>query len=373
MSVEALDQTQSFEETAQPVDQVVETSTPETEDAELDAIFDRLEAGDADQAEETGRDERGRFVSKDNGDEVETESPVEGEEGATDEAADPSTPEVSEVPLPSNWTGADEVWKKIPAELRHEIADIENKVHKTLSDQGRQIAAVRPIADAVERHADQFQNVRLADGSTPTADQAVEYLFTMNKQMNTQPVETILQFADTFGVREQVAAQLGVQSDPSQGGNNSALLEKIAGLEQIIRSSQDPARIDQRITERLTLDQQSRENEVIISRFATENPLYAEIPEQDLVKSINRAREDLGDDASAEAVLRSAYDMAVYTNPTLRAKVAAPQVAATPDPKKVENAKRANGVNVTSTSTGKSRQLTEDEELEASWIKMNRN
>jgi len=340
------------------------------DDKALDAIWDK--ANGESSSEKNRDDATGRFVSQEaENPAVEDPTPVEGEGEAADVAPETSTPEATDVPLPSSWRGLEATWGEIPVELRGVIAGHEAKLHSTLSEQGKQLSEYKPVNDVIEKYATDFQSVKLGDGSTPTAAQTIDYLFSMNKAMEINPVETILQFADSFKVREQVAAKLGEVSAPPEGGENSVLLEEIAGLKRDLQSSlqsmQDPARINDQISVRLQEDQQLRDASDLISRFKADKPLYDEIPEKHMDNFIELTMQTLGEHASAEEVLAGAYDMGINAIPALRAKIAAEIPAAKTDPKKVADAKRANGVNVTSTSSGKTRQLTDDEELGAAY------
>jgi hypothetical protein len=78
---------------------------------------------------------------------------------------------------------------------------------------------------------------------------------------------------------------------------------------------------------------------------------------------INKAWQKLGENASRSAVLEHAYSMAVNADPELRAKAAALKNAAAANAGKPAAARAAKAVNVTSTSSGKARELTEDEIL----------
>ena len=76
--------------------------------------------------------------------------------------------------------------------------------------------------------------------------------------------------------------------------------------------------------------------------------------------------------ATQETVLKNALDMAINADPDLRTKAAALKAAAANDPGRVAAAKRANETNIRSTSTGKERKLTEEEELALAWDKAQR-
>lgn len=328
------------------------TETPVSDDSSLAAVWDRLERDNG-----AARDESGKFASTTPVDEAaETPDPLEGGEGEAATVAETSTPAVVEVPLPSNWRGLEETWAKIPADLREGIKAHEDKLHQTLSQQGQALSAYKPIGDVIQRYGDYFNGER---GSYKPAE-AIDYLFGLQRSMDENPMETLLQIADTYELRPKLAEMLGGQG---AGQSESVLLAKISQLENTIRGMSDPSKIDQRIAEKLREDREFSAVESVISRTSKDMPLYDQIPETDLVHFINRSWQKLGSAASQEAVLKSAYDMAINADPDLRAKAAALKTAAVQDPAKVAAAKRANETNIRSTSTGKGRELTDDELL----------
>lgn len=337
---------------------VINEQVVNNDEGELGAVWDRFERDNG------AERENGRFVSPD----PEKRVPLEGgaEEGQADTS---STPDVVSVPLPANWQGKEEAWSKVPADLKPVLAEIDGGLHRTLSDQGRQISAFKPVLDVIERNKNLFDgSVKDENGRAITPAAGIEYLFNVQKAMDINPVETILTIADRYGARDKLAAALGQKPAEGQQGTQE-LRSVIAGLEQRIAALTNPAAIDERINRKLTEKAADEAAEAEIGRLAKDKPLYSEISEEDMVDSIHKARRKLGDAASKEAVFNLAYDMAVHADPDLRAKAAAAKPAAVADPKKVEAAKRANGVNVTSTSSGKGRALTEDEELAEAYDK----
>ncbi|MBZ9693933.1 hypothetical protein [Mesorhizobium sp. CO1-1-9] len=336
-----------------------------TEDAALGAVWDKMERDNG--AERDG----GKFVSPDPGKRAEataTASPQGGDGG--EPAGDGLTPGAGSVPLPDNWKGlqgADVVkgaWEKTPAEIRAFVAAREQDLQSRLSDHGRQIAAAKPVQEAIEKFAHYFDPVKgrkTADGSVVTPARAIEFLFQAQANLDAAPVESLLALADSYGVRDKLAAAFG--QTVQQG--ESELRREIAGLKQMLASAHNPATIDDRINQKLQerTDQQSAAEE--LTRLSADKPLYSEIPEVDMVEAIHKARRKLGDAASKEAVFTMAYDMAVNADPDLRAKAAAAKPAASNGAAKVESARRAAAVNIPSTASGRGRALTEDEELAA--------
>lgn len=344
------------------IDGGANTAVVDTTDADLGAVWDRLERDNG-----AARDEGGKFASTNPAPVEEAgNEPLEGGEGEASAAAEPSTPVAVGVPLPSSWRGKEELWGKIPEDLKEPLRAHQEELHKTLSQQGQALSAYKPIGDVVQKYSDYFGGAR---GNYKPAE-AIDYLFNLQRAMDDSPVETLLQIADTYELRPKLAEMFGGQG----GGENSesVLLAKISQLENTIRGMSDPTKIDQRISEKMRESQAEQEANSVVSRVSKDMPLYADIPEADLVHFINRSWAKLGNTASQEAVLKSAYDMAINADPDLRAKAAALKSAAVQDPAKVAAAKRANESNIRSTSTGRQRELTDDELLGQVWDKNQR-
>ncbi|WP_312809345.1 hypothetical protein [Agrobacterium cavarae] len=328
------------------------------DDADLEAIYDRA-SGDT----SSSRDTNGRFkaAAADDAANGGANGPLEGGEGEEAKAGDPSTPPAG-VPLPSSWRGKEDLWSKIPDDLKNDLRTHQEELHKTLSQQGQALSSYKPISDVIGKYQDYFGGPR----GNYKPHEAMDYLFDLQRQMDDDPINTLMQIADTYELRPTLQQMFagGEGSD-----NTQALVQKISQLEGVIRSMGDPSRIDERINSRLSEDREQKEIDDLIGRTSKDMPLYDQIPEPDLVSFIHMAKQKLGETASKEAVLKRAYDMAIYADPDLRAKAAALSGAADNDAHRIAAAKRANATNLRSTSTGKHRQLSEDEELGAVYDK----
>ncbi len=368
MSVEALNATN-------PADQSADTGTTinTSSDDALGAVFDKYERDNG-----AGRGEDGRFRSDNpSPSEGDGNEPLEGGEGegATGEI---STPPV-DVPLPTNWKGKEELWGKIPADIRSEVAEHAAGLHKTLSEQGRVLASLRPYNDVASKYQDYWNGTK---GNQKPAD-AFDALMEIQVSMDSNPIETILGIAKMYGVTDDIAARFAGKSGSAEGAESAdggvtqtdtvnRLLDRIADLERTIKESADPSKIDARISAKLMEESTVSETKALINRLSADMPLYAEV-EADLKSFIPMAWDKLGNTASQEAVLKRAYDMAVNADPDLRAKATALRASAVaPDPKRVEEAKRANATNLRSHSTGKPREASEEELLGAVFDKHSR-
>lgn len=335
------------------------------EDVELGAVWDRIERDNG-----AARAEDGKFASPNAADAP--QEPLEGGKGEGAEAAvEPSTPAVADVPLPSNWNGKEELWQKIPTDLREPLRAMQEELHQRQSQMGRELAAYKPIGEVIQRYGEYFDGER----GSYKPNEAIDYLFSLQRQMDDKPIETLLQIADTYELRPKLAQLFSGQS--GEQGGSAVLLARIDQLENLLKQSagQKPdyaSIIDQRLEQKLTEKQTLSEVEKAMSRVEEAMPLIAQVDEETLLFFTNKARTKLGDPASYEAVYKLAGEMAINADPDLRAKAAAVQPAAVQDPAKVAAAKRANSANLRSTSPDKGRVLTEDEELAQVWEKSQR-
>lgn len=357
-------------------------SAPLSEDATMEAVWDRLVVSNG------AERENGRFVSPDPekraAAEAAKQAPLEGGEGG-EPPVDTSTVS-TEVPLPANWQGKDALWAKLPSDVKAEIAPILTEQHAKLSDMGRKVSAYEPLHNVGQQLADYMQSIAQrheerarasGEAFTPydgpkTPAEGIAYLFNIQQMMDQDARGTLLDIIDTYGVRDQIAAALGVKAEPGQQPDPStrenALLEKINRLETAIRQSSDPSRIEQIIDQKTAKARHDEE----VSRLASSKPLYAEIDQDDMVFFINKAWKTLGQDAAKEAVFDHAYNAAVEASPTLRAKSQAASQVAKDTAAKAEGAKRGNAVNVTSTAQGKPRVQSEDDAMEEVWRRHNK-
>jgi hypothetical protein len=326
------------------------------DDSELAAIWDRVERDNG-----AARDDGGKFASTDKPVEG-NNPPEEGGEGEAKVAAETST-QATDVPLPPTWRGQEAMWAKIPADIKADIKNHEDKLHQTLSQQGQHLATFKPVGEAINKYAEYFDGRRASHEPA----KAIEYLFGLQRGMDDRPLETIMQVIDTYELRPTLAKMFG--GGEGQGQGNEQLLAEISELKSTIRNLADPSKIDAQISRKFDERQQLSEVNDVISRVSKDVPLINEVSDDDLAFFVVKSRAKLGDAASADAVLRAACDMAINADPDIRAKAAALKSAVDNEPDKVAAAKRANSTNIKSTSTGKARELTEDEELGNVWDK----
>lgn len=324
------------------------------DDNELGAIWDRVERDNG-----AARSDDGKFTSTDKPQEA-NNPPEEGGEGEAKVAAETST-QATDVPLPPTWRGQEAMWEKIPADIKADIKAHEDKLHQTLSQQGQSLATFKPVGEAINKYAEYFDGRRASHEPA----KAIEYLFGLQRGMDDRPLETIMQIVDSYELRPMLAKMFaGGEGQASDG----QLLAEISELKSTIRNLADPKQIDQRISRKFDEERTLSSVNELISRTSKDMPLYGDV-EPELPYFIGKAWAKLGDTASQDAVLKAAYDMAINADPDTRAKAAALKSAVDNEPDKVAAAKRANSTNIKSTSTGKARELSEDEELGNVWDK----
>jgi hypothetical protein len=291
------------------------------------------------------------------------EEPLEGGEGG--EAAEAGSTAQTAAPLPSNWQSNEmkEVWAKIPADLQPVIAAHDAKIRETLSKQGNALQAWKPISEIINENKDYFDGTK----AQYKPDDAIKAMFETVRQLDTHPVETLVQIAKEYGVLDKLAGAFRLEGEDGAAVNtqNAALVAEISELRNTIRELQSgfkPEIVDERVTQKLLEREEHAAAQDAIRRTSKDMPLFDAVPEDDMVHYIHRAKAKLGT-GSKDAVLKLAYDMAVNADPDLRARAAALNGAAVTDAGKVAAQKAANAANLRSTSTGKARELSEDELL----------
>ncbi len=350
---------EGVEATSSVIDQspppvAVEAPPVLSEDDALAAVWDKVERD-----HNAARDDSGKFTSG-------SEKPLEGGQGEEAKTvAEPSTPETVDVPLPSNWNGKEELWAKVPKELKEPVRTIFEELHQKQSQLGREAAAYKPVNDVIGKYKDYFGGER----GNYKPHEAIDYMFALQRSMDDRPLETLMEIADRYNLRDQLTQQFGGQA---QAPETNTLLKEIGELKATIRQMGDPSRVDERITQKLHEDRMQSEAEQLMSRVKKDTPLADQVSDEMLTSFINMAWSKLGNTASQENVLKTAYDMAINADPDLRTKAAALKAAAANDPGRVAAAKRANETNIRSTSTDKGRKLTEEEELGMVWEKAQR-
>jgi len=317
-------------------------------DAELGAVWDKLERDNG------AERENGKFVSPNPEKRTETKEsaappPVAEEEVAGESVSTPDEP----APLPPV-PGLEEVWEAIPAEAKTKLAAKVAEDSNRITDLSRQVGSFKQINEVVKKHRDLYESRKMPDGSPVTATTAMDFLFNAQRKLDQHPASGILDIIDNYGpeVRAELAAVLTGQK----------------AIQRPAQPATPPVDVEALVEEKLQSFLLAQKGEEEVSRLSKDKPLFSEIDPEDMVHHINTAWKKLGAAASKEAVFNEAYDRAVNADPVLRAKATAAKAPVVKAPN-TEAAKRANSVNLTSTSSGKTRALTEDELLAQAYDK----
>ena len=321
------------------------------------------------------RDEQGRFVQEEpeeNKEEPEEEtveatddSPsLEGEEAGADDDAEKPPAEVS--PAPAHLPKAiREAWAEIPEDVREEISKTQADLDKRAGDLGIANARHKDIEEVTNEFKEYFDGTK----ASYKPAEAMRYMFNIQRQMDHDPLGTIMQIAATYGLQEQ----LGISPDANQ--ETVKLRQQVVSLQNQLEEHGNPEKISSIVSQ--TMEEKAVEQ--TIADFAQANEFYADV-EHVMPSFIEVARDVEGEDASNAKVLQSAYEMAVQALPNVREKKAEADAkakeaekakdekkATAPDPKRAQNARKAASINVKSNASGKPRELTEAEALDQAY------
>jgi len=260
-----------------------------------------------------------------------------------------------------------EQWKDIPQAARDAITADRSALNARLSDMGRQVQGIGPIREALVEAVKTLPS--LADMRPEDVAKEVFQIAEMSHQFNTQPVETMLGLIQKHNMGEAVMQALSGQSVTGDAQNNVAMQQHIARLEARIQQLGDPKYLQEQVT---NITSQERVLSDVTS-FADQAEHWADV-EPHIPSFIPIIQQKLGEGAAPRAVLEAAYQMAIDTfMPEAKAPAqAAIEAAPEPDPKQAERAIKAKSVNVSGKATGKHREMTEDELLDAAWERTQR-
>jgi len=341
----AIDATAAALVAEEPVAEEVTSETPQTEDEQLAEIFD---AG-----------------------EVTEEEPETNEAPDSPEDEAPETEQVeeasAEVEVPSELpNGIKRNWSSIPEEARTAFLDSQREAARKLSDQGRMIQGIAPIRDVLVEAAQKLPTLK---DSTP-ADIAREVfaLAEMSNKFNTDPINTMVSLVKQHGLEQAVSQALSGQDVSKEAQGSVELHNEIKALKKQITDLTDPEYLRNQVSQIQTESEASRS----VNEFASKAEHWDAV-EPHMPMLIQVAQAKLGEGASSKDVLESAYELAVsqFVPKEVKAKSepATDEVAPVSDPEKAKAAIKAKSVNVRSRGTGKGRELTEDQELEAVWAR----
>jgi len=184
---------------------------------------------------------------------------------------------------------------------------------------------------------------------------AVKFLYQVQKDMDTRPVETLLEIASRYDAVPALAKVLGLGGD--QASQVQTLQGTIQQLEARIASMISPETINNHISRAMT----EREVSSGLERFASEKPFFGDVQEV-LPQFIEIARAN-APEADPMHLLENAYDMAVNAMPAVRERAQAASRAAIQPDLRAAAAKKAASINVKSTAAGKAKPRSEVEAM----------
>lgn len=319
-------------------EQVAETSTTEAE-PDYSAAYDKATAESPVEA---------------------AEPPVEAEEAP--KAAEPA-PEATDAPTDVP-VALRKAWSKLDADERTALVDNHRDLSRKLSEMGRVQQGLAPIQSVLVNAVKELP--ALANMRPDEVAQEVVTLAKISADFRTKPLETFITLAQKHNMVDALRQALGGQQQAAQ--STATLQTEIAALKQQLARAADPEFIREQVSavtmqERVMTDVQD---------FASKQEYWGEV-EGLIPKTIPIAKEALGSSASAKDVLDLAYKIALQTRPDLKAPVAAAvEAAPAPDPERAKAAIQAKSINVTGRTTGKAREMTEEEIYSAAYDRASR-
>lgn len=337
------EETAATAEVAAPAEQVAaqapEVAAPQTEDAAMDAIWTKMQDG----------------AGEDDG------APPHAEPEKSEGAAEPEKPDLTTIVTPPDLpAGIKDKWADIPESAREAVLSSHRDLSRKLADQGRVVQASKPVFDVLVKAA---QEIPTLAGMTPAA--IADDVFAMAKiqgQMAQDPVRTLLGIAQQYGAIDGLKQVFSGQVPDQSAQIQTAMMNEIRQLRSELQQVADPSAIEQRVNQSLT----ARDTERMVGEYAGQKEHWGEV-ESLIPNLIPVVRQKLGEGASAKDVLDAAYDMALYADPGLRAKVLAAAKAPTElDPARTAAQMKAKSVNITSLP-GSSKPMTEEQAMGAVW------
>jgi hypothetical protein len=304
-------------------------------------------------------------------DKLTTESPIEEAEPAATTEPEPQPEKVAPVADPVVEEAPSDLpapikakWGALDKEARDAWLARDRDFGRKLAEQGRLVNGVKPVVDVLSRAVKEIPGLQKM-----RPDEVARDVFEGAKMVaaiRQNPVANILNLARQHGAEEALKAHFAGQPATQTAQQNIELAREVRALKQQLAQVADPGRVMQAVEQRL----QMRDAENILTSFARERAENWAAIEADMPYHVAKAKQRLGQSASAKDVLDLAYDMAVNANPDLRAKItAAAQAPATSDPARTAAAKAAKSVNVTSQPSNGGRQMSERQQLAAIYDK----
>jgi hypothetical protein len=300
-------------------------------------------------------------------DKITADSPVEAAEPAPEAVDAPAeveaAPEAVEAPTDVP-VALRKHWGALPEDARDAVLSSQREMSRKLSDMGRQVQGISPIRDVLVEAAK--SNPAIMNMRPDELARDVMELAQFSAAFKSKPLETFITLANKHGMTDALRQALG--SPPQGVAVTPEVYGQINALKAELAKATNPDFIREQVSavtmqERVISDVQG---------FAAQQEHWGEV-EAFMPKVIPLVR-DAMPDASAKDVLARAYDLALQTyRPELKAKApAAVQAATAPDPERTQAAIQARSINVTGRTTGKPREMTEEEIYSAAYDRASR-
>jgi len=346
------------------------STTVDTDDDDMGAVFDRMTSEGGPERDDNGRFASSEGKAQDNAAEATTDDKNADEVTAGDDdkadleqsAADQASSAPAHLPADIK-----ENWEAIPEKARNAFTRLTAEQDKKFGELGREMATFKPIKDVASEFAEYF------DGTVASykPDEAMRYLFGLQRKMDADPLGTIMDIAKTYNVDGQL-------HQPTDGTREIAsLTQTIRQLQGRLEKMGDGSNVENTVSKVL----EQRDFNKALDAFSQDKPFYSEV-EPMLVDNeetgragfISFAWEKLGENAEPLKVLDYAYDMAINAIPEVRVKAQAAKstdkAATAPDPKRTDAARRAASINVKSNPSGKTTYASEEDALGATYDRM---
>lgn len=296
--------------------------------------------------------------------------PEETSEAPADPVEETPEPEPT-VEVPTDLPGGIKaVWKDLPQGARDAFLTSHRDLSQRYSQATRQLQGMGPISEAVKRAAQEIPDLR---NMTPAAiAQEVFELAKVSAAFNKDKVAALRGLLKQHNIDPSaLAGGEQPQGQGQQAGIDARtiadLRQQVTGLQQQLQRATDPSALRQHFATWNTENTITGE----VNQFAAGKEHWAAV-EQHLPRVIPVVQAKLGPNATPTQVLQEAYDMAVKTFvPDARAASTVGDEPTPEAPQRVKAAVKAKSVNVRSEPGGKSKPLTEREQMEAVWDRLN--
>ena len=321
-------------ETALP-EPVASTETTEAE-PDYGAVYDKLTSDEPTEAPKEAQSEPEKAVEAP----AEAETPAEPVDAPTD------------VPVALR-----KHWGTLPDEAKEAVLSSQREMSRKLSDMGRQVQGIGPIRDVLVSAVKDLP--ALGNMRPEQVAQEVVNLAKISADFRSKPLETFLSLAKQHNMTDALKQALGGNQPAAQ--ETAQLQGQIRALQEQLSRAADPEFIRQQVSAVTTQERVLSE----VQAFAAKQEHWAEV-EPLLPQFIPAIREAMPG-ASEKDILARAYETALHLKrPDLKAPVkAAAEAAPQPDPERTQAAIQAKSVNVPARTSGKPRELSEEEAYSA--------